>query len=494
MSTILDPHELKELVFQSTESGNFEKALFLITDFVANVVQDSCATANVLSSKELDDLCRYIGKKSFEENPKIIQNISEVKEDIVIYVATELYNTGGHTAVIEDFITYQPNKTHIILVTDIFEQFNISDVQDRFSYPNVNLEKAPHGGFYTKMQWLQQKLFQYSPSKIFLFNHHQDAVIIAATCLNFKSQVIFYHHGDHHLCLGVSLNDVIHIDPHPQGFYSCRNHLGIKNNVYLPLSAKDFGYALGERKFVVNNIKTCSSGGQPKFEQEYKYQYSKIIPKVLQITKGFHVHIGPLSEKSLTEIRNGMQNYDIPPKNFIHIPWVKSIWLTLQKEEVDLYLESFPVGGAKTAIEVMGSGTPIVSHQNYKSRLLCCFDINYPEALFWKKPDELYEIISEVTPEFLQKQSICARRHYEQFHSPDVIAQQFLAICYKKKAYEPMPLKDYQLDPLQVFIDFRKIHDDTILQLKLDVEKSFFWKLRNQWFLLKQILGLVKTS
>lgn len=499
MGTISDLDKLKMMIIQSVESNDFETALRLITDFVTDVVRDRRAVVNVLASEELDELCKHIGKKSIELNPEITQGIGEVQENTVIYIVTELYNTGGHSAVIEDFIACQPDKNHIILATDILEQFNINNVEDRYCHPSVILEQAPNSGLYPKLRWLQQKLIQHSPSQIFLINHHQDAVAIAAIYLDIDSQIVFYHHADHQLCLGVYLSNVIHVDPHPQGFYNCRNQLGIKNNFYLPLSAKDFGCVpASERKFMASgSIKTCSSGNQHKFEQEYRYNYSEIIPRILQETKGSHIHIGPLSETTLAKIRDGLQNYGLQSKNFVHIPWVKSVWSTLREQDVDLYLESFPLGGGKTAIEVMGAGIPIIGHQNYKSRLLCCFDINYPEALFWRKPSELYEILSTITPEFLKEQSLYARRHYERFHSFDATSQQFSAICNGKMVYEPPPFKNYQLDPLQAFIDHKKTHDNIILQLQSDItgmESSFFWKIRNQWFMLKELFGLVKNE
>jgi len=117
------------------------------------------------------------------------------------------------------------------------------------------------------------------PSQIILLNHHQDAVVIAAMNLDIQSQIIFYHHADHQLCLGVCLKNVIHIDPHPQGFYNCRNQLGIQNNFYLPLSAKDLGNTSIKREFLVDTkLKTCSSGNSGKFERKYRYSYSEIVP------------------------------------------------------------------------------------------------------------------------------------------------------------------------------------------------------------------------
>jgi len=129
MKVPFDLDELKALVVQSVESSDFETALRLITDFVTDTIHDYRATANVYASDELDQLCIYIGRELNKRNPQIIKNVSEVQHNLVVYIVTELYNTGGHSAVIEDLIAYQPSKKHIILATNSLEKPHTSEVQ-----------------------------------------------------------------------------------------------------------------------------------------------------------------------------------------------------------------------------------------------------------------------------------------------------------------------------------------------------------------------------
>jgi hypothetical protein len=355
------------------------------------------------------------------------------------------------------------------------------------------------------------------PHQVFLFNHHQDAVIISGIQPKLVQELLFYHHADHQLCLGVHLPYAKHIDPHAQGFYNCRNHLGVKDNIYLPLVADDLGGRSLDAPFYSDGwLRTCSSGSPNKFECNYAYSYSEEIPRILEITRGIHIHIGALSDRTLAKIRQGLGEKGIEPQCFIHIPWVRSLWKAILEQRVDVYLESFPLGGGRAAIEVMGSGTPIIAHKNYRSHLLSSFNLVYPEAFCWQKPDDLYRYLRSLTPEILLNQAAYARRYYEQHHIPEVLNRSLKNINTKEYNFDPLPLKSYFSNELQKFLDNANLYEYkltsaeeklTSLQVQLDatssqLEKtrahisemkgSKFWKLRTAWFRLKQFMGMHK--
>jgi DNA-binding transcriptional ArsR family regulator len=98
---------------------------------------------------------------------------------------------------------------------------------------------------------------------------------------------------------------------------------------------------------------------------------------------------------------------------------------------------------------------------NYISRFHSGFDLGYANALTWRTPADLIEQLMGLTPERLALQSRAARTHYEHHHSPELLAP-LLGLgdgANAGTAPKPIPLRDYQPDALQVFLDERLLHD-----------------------------------
>ncbi|ODG99008.1 hypothetical protein A4S05_06640 [Nostoc sp. KVJ20] len=464
---------IESKVAEYIKSGDLESPLRFLINFVEKIIRDERATAKVFGSATLDKLCQQIGAKALEYQKRLltIDSHSNNNNENIIYIATELYKTGGHTAVLEDLIKAQPHKKHIILITDIFNTVNRKIILNRFSSLNVQIEWAPQSSLLEKLLWLQDQLAEKQLSQVFLFNHWQDAVAIAAVQPNLAQQLIFYHHCDHQLCLGLYLSHAKHIDPHAFGFYNCRHNLGVANTIYIPLVVEDSGTRSTELPFIANaKLRTCSSGSGNKFEQNYQYSYIEEVAKILDVTQGTHIHIGELSHYSLEQIRRGLEERGIAQESFIYIPWVKSLWQAIHEQKIDVYINSFPLGGGRASIEIMGSGTPFIGHKNYNSRVLSGIDIVYPEAFFWQKPDELYSYLQALTPEILKEQAAYSRRHYELYHTPKVL-QQCLENCNEEEGLFPPPLRNYVTDELQSFID--NVNSDLTKQF-LDIVDSMY--------------------
>lgn len=141
-----------------------------------------------------------------------------------------------------------------------------------------------------------------------------------------------------------------------------------------------------------------------------------MVPEILARTGGRHIHIGELDESVMAELQQGLSQAQISPDRFIHTPWEPSIWKAMAKYPVDLYLNSFPQGGAKASVEVMGSGTPVLWHVLEEGYAMIESPLKYPSAPQWRTPEELYQILSSVSPEWLRLQGQSARQHFEHVH------------------------------------------------------------------------------
>jgi hypothetical protein len=430
------------------QAGDSDGGLRLISEFVQAVFRDSRALAKVFHESSLDAECQAIGASI----ARMIQQSSPANPPTgTVFLATELYDAGGHTGVIDDLIHSDCFEGPItILLTDALGTANVDGTRLRFKDKRVSVEVLPAGTFTQKTISALHRLTELSPQNLLLFNHHQDSIAIAAAQPGLAPNTIFYHHGDHHLCLGVTLPHARHVDLSPMGYHNCRKLVGLSTNEYWPLSAPDLGI-LANRVFIKDGaLRTCSSGSRAKFEQAYRFGYTEVVPKILAATGGSHVHIGALSDEILSQLHENLDLLGIDRSRLIHVSWVPSLWQALQEYGVDVYLSSFPVGGGRAAVEAMGSGTPVIGHASYRSRFLSGVDMLYPSAFVWRTPDELCAHLVKLTCTDLADQSRAARARYDTAHTQNALR---VSILKGLDGTEPLPLRPFLPDEMQVYLD-----------------------------------------
>ncbi|MBX3678150.1 MAG: hypothetical protein KF853_14120 [Rhodocyclaceae bacterium] len=446
--------EFEQRIRGQIRAGKLNAALRAITRMVDSIGCEPINTGRVFGSMLLDNLCQEIGAANLSRVGGVERPSNEGQGGrVTVYIASRLHAAGGHTAALADIIRLSPPGRSIILVTGVGGPTDHASVVHRFaSASDVHFEYVPRGCFAAKLDWIQRRLRAIVPTEVWLFNHHQDSVAVAAVQPRAGYRLRFYHHGDHHLCLGVHLNGAEHIDIHPMGFHCCRGDLGIQSNRYLPLVVADQGVRSSSSRFRANNtLLTCTAANFNKIEVPYFVRYASVIPALLLASGGRHLHIGQLRPATLRQIRQGLRKRGLPDSAFQYVPYVTSVWRALLEHGVDVYIASFPHGGGRTLIEAMGAGIPVAIHSHCASRLLGAFDLAYPGAMVWHIPEELFEQINTADAETLSLHGSLARARYEEFHREDVLRQALGIEAATLVA--PALLDGYRADSMQSALD-----------------------------------------
>ena len=430
------------------ERGDINTALKIAYNFVEQVITNPICTSQVFGSKELDDLCLRIGRQQLGllARGQDLQSECAFREETVVYLVSRLQRSGGHSRLVQDFIRAQPEKNHVILSTEVCGLSDAKYFSELYaSEGRVRFIRAPGGDLQERLVWLQASLLSIQAKHAFLFNHHQDSVAVAALVPEIPIEGSFCHHGDHHLCLGVHLNHLNHIDFHPMGFHQCRDVLGIRNE-YLPLTFKDKSACeeSGYRGSKTTGLTTATAARYNKIEVPYHLSYLDLIPEVLATTKGRHLHIGKLSAWGLRRLRSNLSRRGIASDRLIYIEWSPSVWECLQSHNVDVYIASFPYGAGLTLIEAMGAGIPVILHKHSYSRILSCLELAYTEAFSWSDPHELINHLSILTHERIRKEGDLARQRYEKYHRPEILTH---CLTFQKSIQPVTPEVRVEFEP-----------------------------------------------
>lgn len=446
--------DLRNEIQDSIDSGNLDHALGTLVGFVRDVItfqqgESANGTECVFGCAELDHICAGIGRKVLNRMSVDQQKIWKPRS---VYVASGLYSTGGHSRVLDDWTNADKSREHVILMTDLFP--GIDRAQTEKMYPNARFEWAPAASLHAKLNWLISTLHSLMPERIFLFNHPEDSVAVSAALPELGKKVYFVHHADHSFSLGPFLQDVTHIDVSNICYHICKTEHGIKN-LYVPITSIDFGINRTPLRDTNGAIVTCcSSSTFNKLQHHsYKYNYLDLFPWLFEQGIARHIHIGPIPDPVLAQISKAMGERGIDPKRFVHRPFEPVYWSALNALRVDVCIGSFPLGGGRTSVEAMGSGTPYIAHENYLQRNLGGQDLVYPTANVWQNMDQLGQALALLRGEDRRTQAWGARHHFEQYHHHKRLEEALLDQQGLIAGLEPLPLRSFQRDVMQATLD-----------------------------------------
>jgi hypothetical protein len=362
-----------------------------------------------------------------------------------VYVCTETLSSGGHTRVVSDLIRAAPGCTHHVVLTNLWER--PEHFTQEFESLGARITILPKASILEKLRLLTKFLDGFERARVFLLNHHQDSVAVAAVGANARHERFFIHHCDYLFCLGVFLPGVVHVDLHTTGFHDCRNTLKIHANVYWPLTCDDSDTIRSGDFFGDGRLVTSCCGSEHKFTGRYPIDYFDTLAAILKTRPGKHIHIGPIEGQLKRRLLDTLTANAVALDRFQHIPHVANLRTALVDLKVDAYMVSFPVGGGRATIEAMSAGVPVIGHLHHHNNVLGGTDLLPEIAPVWSNVQELLAILQSLDRDTLVALSEASRERYKTFHHP-----RLLAGALAGDPVSPPPRRASDIEPMQVFL------------------------------------------
>lgn len=350
----------------------------------------------ILSKKSDEDLNNFNTNFLDEKLEKIILNYAQnqphkfhnlaVNNDNPPKIAlafTVIYEMGGHSRLIENFAKIAKDFYGLKLFAT---QINLSSLNLSKNQTQNYIKSLELSGVNTKFKFedycklisnFYQKIINYNPKFLLVYGNSEDVVLYGALALikkYTKIKIFYVNIQDHLLNLGYKFADLI-LDFRPAGIYLTQEIRGYKNYVQMPIAHKflaDINLFSAEKILELknslaiadNDFVSLSGAHEDKFFTQNSSPYFVMIKKLLAMEPRLkHIVMTSINKNKNREIFNEIfENETELLKRLIILP--QSIEFKKYFQMADVFIDSFPQGGALTHIDLMMLKTPTIVKKN----------------------------------------------------------------------------------------------------------------------------------
>lgn len=356
----LSVEDKSKLFLEAIENIKLEKTHQKQIDKINRLLRTNIIYGNgYFSSWDLEEILLNISKT-------INVDISnKYEKNSFLHIMTRTYETGGHTRVVERWIDSSPSgEKHSLLLT---EQ-EINDIPKRLNgavvSKNGNLISLLDIKDFCEKAKTMRKIASNYEIIILHVHMHDITPVLAFGVEEFKRPIIFYNHADHLFWIGGSIADVV-AELREWGQDISRKYRGIDRNHIISVPS-DINKCNVE--YDKNSIKTelglpldkkivLTMASANKYIPFDNIDFLKVAKDILENTDVVIIAIGIdfnilLNWKDFAEIYN--DRFIIKPL----IPY-KDIQKYIMVS--DLYIDSMPIGGGTSVIDIIRHNVPVLS-------------------------------------------------------------------------------------------------------------------------------------
>lgn len=344
------------------------------------------------------------------------------------FLATEIYDTGGHTKCIKDLIASLSNDYEQIL---FLSKKSASIDNAPISY-NIIKKYAQIYGVDSNLLFLKEKCKDFcnkiisSNIKTLLVYIHPDDVFGTAVLAYLKNttdiKIIYFNHASHFPVLGMSFSDIIlegmpttEKVTHEQRHFTNTKIIGLQS---LP-KGETIYYSNDELQNLRNNLGikadefvTMSGGSSYKFfDKENNSAYFEMIKNLLKKEpKLKHVIISQFNSKQNSTIRRIFSNCSELKNRIVFVPYQTNFDKYFQM--ADVFIDSFPVSSALTQIDLMRNKVASVVKINREIPEFSFHEYQMPDYPYmFEKVEDMERAIIELLHDENKRKVIIARNY-----------------------------------------------------------------------------------
>ncbi len=386
MQPFLFAPDYEARILQLFNDGRLDDAGESIAELALVAALDSRLVGQQIYMPGLDALCVRLGE-SLRAQDTVQQKQRPDSDRIPLIVVSELYETGGHSRVVEDLKRLYDDAE--VVMTGYFPA--VSQRKHRLcqGLSTVDALQIPADTLSSSVRRLG-RIVRSRASMVFHVAHHHDVVANAALAGADGVPVFFIHHSDHRPCLGATIPQFVHVDIAVHVWEICKQYLG-ERCVHWPQGVFDYGQKAFS--YPLAGLFTATSGASTKFAFEGPVSLAAIIRAAFSGGAQEHFHIGDLNEAQLQAINQELLSAGVAPERLRHVPRVASLWQFLKSSPVNVFIGSAPMHGLRTAIEVQGAGIPILPYRHGNEALTQDHSHYAANALGWTSSIELRDAL-----------------------------------------------------------------------------------------------------
>jgi|GEM_PF-4673219 len=329
--------------------------------------------------------------------------------------ASELYNTGGHTRIIEDILATQAEHFEITMLLT-----GTTKPRGPFSVPYVRwrqakVYRADSRSLKANIRSVHTILEEIDPDVVINMSHPFDVIAHGFMMRETQRKWLYGVHADYSFSF-LPPQDVAELLVFTEPCGSNFEAKGIPH-IKLPLTClqeepiQNAPYSSP----TCEGLLTMSVGTAHKFFTQDGMSYSDVLVARFKAAEGTHIHVGFVTDDFRKEIETALVSHGFAERvKFLGtVPNVNQSIIDLQ---VDLFINSYPIGGGKVIIEAMATGCPISQCDDGRSTITG-EPMVYPEALRWRDMDELEQSIRNIDEGALLEQRQFSHAHYLKTYS-----------------------------------------------------------------------------
>jgi hypothetical protein len=317
----------------------------------------SNAHAGFFYSKEIEDILNDI---SFDLKLNKKDNFNNKEFKKVLHIATQIYDVGGHTRLIQNWVDYDSKRINDLVITDQFEYVLPSRLKRYFEEraTKVFYLKDESTSILRRVKILSDLSKNYD---ILVLHIHPYDVIPVIAFAHDNMPVLFLNHADHRFWIGKCIsNIVLEIRNSGKKLSAQKRLINEKHQILLPIPLKKTN---DMTKYEARKLLSISDRDFLVFSVASSYKYRPLVDGgikniLLPLIEKFEnlkvIVVGPNENETYWRRLNNSSKGRI--KAIGVKPQIDYYYIA-----ADLYLDSYPISSLTSLLDAAKYGVPIFS-------------------------------------------------------------------------------------------------------------------------------------